>query len=136
MGDISAFLFPTDLTHLLEAFVDLMAEYPPFRRLLPHGEGNGPLEAIGRHAIQIEVLTTLPAVADDILGNNGPPYPRHSKQYRNLFKMKQEMQAERVAGFKEFVEEVRSGAFPTPQHVVKSPAGVIEAFLTKVDGKG
>ncbi len=119
------------------------------------------LEAAGAWAVEVEVIpaellaaiskrTTLLTssigaggggdiqflFAEDILGNNGPPYPRHSKQYRNLFKMKQEMQAERVAGFKEFVEEVRSGAFPTPQHVVKSPAGVIEAFLTKVDGKG
>ncbi len=118
------------------------------------------LEAAGAWAVEVEVIpaellaeiskrTTLLTssigsggggdiqflFADDILGNLAPPYPRHSKQYRNLYKMKQEMQAERVAGFKEFVEEVRSGAFPTPQHVVKSPPGVIEAFLGKVDGK-
>ena len=46
--------------------------------------------------------------AEDILGNNPPPYPRHSKQYRQLYKMKQEMQRERVAGFKEFIDEVRN----------------------------
>ena len=74
--------------------------------------------------------------AEDILGNNGPPYPRHSKQYRNLFKMKQAMQAERIAGFKEFIEDVRSGGFPAPQHLVKSPQGVIEMFVNKVDAKG
>lgn len=73
--------------------------------------------------------------ADDILGNNGPPYPRHTKQYRDLFRMKQEMQAERVAGFKEFVQDVRSGAFPGPQHVVKAPEGLIEAFLQAADRK-
>ena len=71
--------------------------------------------------------------ADDILGNNGPPYPRHTKQYRNLFRMKQEMQAERVAGFKEFVQDVRSGGFPGPQHVIKAPEGLIDAFLQAVD---
>lgn len=70
--------------------------------------------------------------AEDILGNNGPPYPRHSKQYRDMFKMKQAMQAERIAGFKEFIEDVRSGGFPAPQHVVKAPQGLIEAFLEKV----
>ena len=32
--------------------------------------------------------------ADDILGNNAPPYPRHSKQYRDMYKMKQDMQRE------------------------------------------
>ena len=73
--------------------------------------------------------------AEDILGNNGPPYPRHSKQYRDMFKMKQAMQAERIAGFKEFIEDVRSGGFPAPQHVVKAPQGLIEAFLEKLGGK-
>jgi 3-methyl-2-oxobutanoate hydroxymethyltransferase len=73
--------------------------------------------------------------ADDILGNNGPPYPRHTKQYRNLFRMKQEMQAERVAGFKEFVQDVRSGGFPGPEHVIKAPDGLIDAFLEAVDRK-
>ena len=73
--------------------------------------------------------------AEDILGNNGPPYPRHTKQYRNIFKMKQAMQAERVAGFKEFVQDVRSGSFPGPEHVVKAPEGVVEAFLEMADKK-
>jgi 3-methyl-2-oxobutanoate hydroxymethyltransferase len=67
--------------------------------------------------------------ADDILGNNPPPYPRHSKQYRNFYKMKQEMQRERVAGFKEFVEEVRSAQFPKPEHVIKAPGNLIESFV-------
>ncbi len=72
--------------------------------------------------------------AEDILGNNGPPYPRHTKQYRNLFRMKQEMQAERVAGFREFVQDVRSGGFPGTEHVVKAPDGLVDAFIEKADG--
>ena len=71
--------------------------------------------------------------AEDILGNNGPPYPRHTKQYRNLFRMKQEMQAERVAGFREFVQDVRSGGFPGTEHVVKAPDGLIDAFIEMAD---
>ena len=67
--------------------------------------------------------------ADDILGNNGPPYPRHSKQYRDLHKMKQEMQRERVAGFKEFVDDVRSGQFPATGHVIKASSRLIEEFV-------
>ena len=118
------------------------------------------LEAAGAWAVEVEVIpaellaeiskrTTLLTssigaggggdiqflFAEDILGNNGPPYPRHSKQYRNFFKIKQEMQAERVAGFKEFIADVRSGGFPAPQHVVKSPQGVIDAFLNHVGHK-
>jgi len=67
--------------------------------------------------------------ADDILGNNAPPYPRHSKQYRNLYKMKQQMQQERIAGFKEFVADVRGGQFPKSEHVIKAPPGLIETFV-------
>ena len=70
--------------------------------------------------------------ADDILGNTAPPYPRHSKQYRNLYKMKQEMQRERVAGFKEFVDDVRNARFPATEHVIKAPGRLIEEFLSAV----
>ena len=71
--------------------------------------------------------------AEDILGNNPPPYPRHSKQYRQLYKMKQEMQAERVAGFREFIDDVRQGRFPEPAHVVDAPDDLIETFTHTVD---
>ena len=74
--------------------------------------------------------------AEDILGNNGPPYPRHTKQYRNFFKMKQEMQAERIAAFTEFVQDVRSGSFPGAEHVVKAPEGLIDAFVEMADKQG
>ncbi len=119
------------------------------------------LEAAGAWAVEVEVIpaellaqisrrTTLLTssigaggggdiqflFADDILGNNGPPYPRHSKQYRDFFKLKQAMQAERVAGFREFIDDVRAGTFPGPEHVVKAPAGLIEAFVEKADKQG
>lgn len=71
--------------------------------------------------------------ADDILGNNPPPYPRHSKQYREIYKMKEAMQAERVAGFKEFIADVQSGAFPAPEHVIKASDTLVDDFLAAVD---
>lgn len=67
--------------------------------------------------------------ADDILGNAPPPYPRHSKQYRHLYKMKQEMQRERIAAFKEFVADVRGGQFPRPEHVIKAEGDLIARFV-------
>lgn len=73
--------------------------------------------------------------AEDILGNNRPPYPRHSKQYRTLYKMREAMQAERIAGLKEYVQDVRSGAFPGPEHVVNAPEGLINAFLAHAEVK-
>ena len=71
--------------------------------------------------------------AEDILGNNPPPYPRHSKQYRQLYKMKEEMQVERVAGFREFINDVQMGRFPGPPHVVDAPDDLIETFTHTVD---
>lgn len=71
--------------------------------------------------------------AEDILGNNPPPYPRHSKQYRELHKLEQQMQDERVAGFREFVDDVKSGGFPGPEHVIKAPGGLIDDFLSALD---
>ena len=72
--------------------------------------------------------------AEDILGNHLPPYPRHSKQYRDLYKMKQAMQAERISGFKEFVDDVQNSRFPGPEHVIKAAGGLIGAFVDAVDG--
>ncbi len=70
--------------------------------------------------------------ADDILGNNGPPYVRHSKQYKNLYKMKQEMQLERIDGFKQFIKEVKTGKFPKKEHIVSAPNGLIGDFINSI----
>ena len=71
--------------------------------------------------------------AEDILGNNPPPYPRHSKQYRQIHRKMAEIQRERVAGFKEFIGDVQDGQFPAPEHVVKAPDGLISGFLAALD---
>ena len=71
--------------------------------------------------------------AEDILGNNPPPYPRHSKQYRQLYKMKEKMQLERVAGFKEFIKDVKNGNFPKTEHVIRASSGLIESFVKALD---
>ena len=71
--------------------------------------------------------------AEDILGNNPPPYPRHSKQYREIYKLKEAMQAERVAGFKDFIADVRDGGFPAPEHVIKASDTLVDDFLAAVE---
>jgi 3-methyl-2-oxobutanoate hydroxymethyltransferase len=115
------------------------------------------LEKAGAYAVEVEVIpegllaeitkrTTLLTssiggggggdiqflFAEDILGNNPPPYPRHSKQYRNLYQMKEAMQAERVAGFKAFIDDVQSGDFPAEEHVIKAPNQLMDQFLAAV----
>lgn len=115
------------------------------------------LEAAGAYAVEVEVIPEQLLIeiskrtslltssigggsggdiqflfAEDILGNNPPPYPRHSKQYKNLYKMKQEMQAERVAGFKAFIDDVKTGNFPGREHTIQTPNNLIEEFLDEL----
>ena len=71
--------------------------------------------------------------AEDILGNHAPPYPRHTKQYRDLYKLEQAIQVERVEGFRDYIKDVKSGAFPGPEHIVKAPKGLVDEFLAKFD---
>jgi 3-methyl-2-oxobutanoate hydroxymethyltransferase len=71
--------------------------------------------------------------AEDILGNHEPPFPRHTKQYRNLFKMEQAIQAERVGGFRDYIHDVKNGSFPGSEHIVKAPQGLIEQFLSELE---
>ena len=46
------------------------------------------------------------------------------------------MQEERVAGFKEFVHDVRQGAFPAPKHVIKAPGNLISDFIEAAEADG
>ena len=73
--------------------------------------------------------------AEDILGNNPPPYPRHSKQYRELYKLKQQMQELRVSGFREFIKDIKEGVFPGPEHIIAAPEGLIKEFVETVDSE-
>lgn len=72
--------------------------------------------------------------AEDILGCHAPPYPRHTRQYRDLYRMEQAMQEERVGGFRDFIRDVQSGQFPGPGHIVKTPDGLIDQFLDAITG--
>lgn len=71
--------------------------------------------------------------AQDLLGDGKPPFPRHGKQYCDLYAMRQKMQETRVAAFKEYVAEVRSGAFPGPEHTVDVGQDVVDGFLEAID---
>ena len=116
------------------------------------------LEEAGAYAVEVEVIpegllaeisrrTTLLTssigggsggdiqflFAEDILGNNPPPYPRHAKQYRNLYQLKEKMQAERIAGFRAFIDDVQKGGFPGPEQLVSAPEGLIDGFLEALE---
>ncbi|MEM6690967.1 MAG: 3-methyl-2-oxobutanoate hydroxymethyltransferase [Planctomycetota bacterium] len=71
--------------------------------------------------------------AEDILGCHAPPFPRHTKQYRNLYKMEQEIQTERVEGFREYIDDVKKGKFPGPRNIVSAPEGLVDQFLATLE---
>lgn len=65
----------------------------------------------------------------DVLGDNTGHVPRHSKVYRNFAAEYERLQQERVAAFREFRDEVVTGAFPsTGQEVLMKP-DELAAFL-------
>jgi 3-methyl-2-oxobutanoate hydroxymethyltransferase len=66
--------------------------------------------------------------AEDVLGQNRGHTPRHSKVYRNFAAEYDRLQNERVAAFKEFVDDVQSSAYPEARHVVRMDPTELERF--------
>ena len=47
--------------------------------------------------------------------------------------MKQEMQQERIDGFRDFIADVKDGGFPAAEHLIKAKGSLIEDFLKEID---
>ena len=71
--------------------------------------------------------------ADDILGASEGPFPRHSKQYCNLFKEAQRIQKIRVNAFKDFIDEVNTNIFPSNKFEVEITEEFVERFCNYLD---
>tara|TARA_Y100001970_G_scaffold114948_1_gene143277 strand:- start:2829 stop:3683 length:855 start_codon:yes stop_codon:yes gene_type:complete len=71
--------------------------------------------------------------ADDILGASEGPFPRHSKQYCNLFREAQRIQKIRVNAFKDFIDEVNTNIFPSNKFEVEVTEEFVERFCNYID---
>ena len=71
--------------------------------------------------------------AEDILGASEGPFPRHSKQYCNLFKEAQRIQKIRVNAFKDFIDDVNSDIFPSNSFEVEVTEEFVERFCNYLD---
>ena len=71
--------------------------------------------------------------ADDILGASEGPFPRHSKQYCNLFKESQRIQKIRVNAFKDFIDEVNTDIFPSNNFEVEVTEEFVDRFCNYLD---
>jgi 3-methyl-2-oxobutanoate hydroxymethyltransferase len=72
--------------------------------------------------------------AEDILGENRGHIPRHAKVYRNFAAELDRLQQERIAAFREFRDDVGSGAFPEDRHLVRMDPVEYEKFLDAIGG--
>lgn len=70
----------------------------------------------------------------DVLGTRDGHYPRHAKKYRDLLTELQKIQQERISGYKEYVEEVHSGAYLEPGHIVNAKPEELEKFKQMLGG--
>jgi 3-methyl-2-oxobutanoate hydroxymethyltransferase len=71
--------------------------------------------------------------AEDVLGCTRGHKPRHARTYRNFAAEYERLQAERTAAFREFVADVKSGAYPAPQHDVAVDDTEFQAFVGALD---
>lgn len=74
--------------------------------------------------------------ADDVLGSNRGHRPRHAKVYRDFAAEYNRLQDERAAAFKEFADDVRSGAYPAKGHLVGIDEAELQAFLRQLADGG
>ena len=70
--------------------------------------------------------------AEDVLGHTSGHKPRHAKTYRNFAAEYERLQRERVAAFREFIADVRTGAYPAPEHTVPIADEEFEQFTAEL----
>jgi 3-methyl-2-oxobutanoate hydroxymethyltransferase len=70
--------------------------------------------------------------SDDVLGQNRGHVPRHAKVYRNFAAEFDRLQQERIAAFREFSNDVKSGAYPGKEHQVPVAPDELTAFKKAV----
>ena len=71
--------------------------------------------------------------AEDILGDAKGPFPRHSKQYCDLYSMNQKMQDMRIQAFREFSKDVKSRKFPSEEYEVNVSDDIVFSFCEEID---
>lgn len=71
--------------------------------------------------------------SDDVLGQNTGHIPRHAKVYANLAAEQARLQEMRVQAMGSFAQDVHSGSYPAPQHLVDCDAEVVEGFRDWLD---
>ncbi|MFN0126065.1 MAG: 3-methyl-2-oxobutanoate hydroxymethyltransferase [Verrucomicrobiales bacterium] len=64
--------------------------------------------------------------SDDILGDYEERPPRHAKAYRNFTAEYRRLQDERLAAFREYIDDVHAGRFPDRSHLVEMDSFLLD----------
>lgn len=70
--------------------------------------------------------------SDDILGDYNERLPRHAKAYRDFAGEYRRLQQERIAAFKEYAADVKSGAFPAAENLLEMDAGILNELQNEL----
>jgi 3-methyl-2-oxobutanoate hydroxymethyltransferase len=73
--------------------------------------------------------------SDDILGDYDERIPRHARAYRNLLKEYKRLQEERIAAFKEYADDVKSGRFPEARHLVAMDEAEFKEAVARIESE-
>jgi 3-methyl-2-oxobutanoate hydroxymethyltransferase len=69
----------------------------------------------------------------DILGTNKGHVPRHAKQYANLQPEYDRLRKLMTGAFQAFKDEVSSGAYPEPRHIIEDKDAEFRKFMDGLD---
>jgi 3-methyl-2-oxobutanoate hydroxymethyltransferase len=72
--------------------------------------------------------------SDDILGDYDERLPRHAKAYRNFAAENRRLQEERIAAFREYIDDVHEGRFPAACHLVEMEASLLNDVVRSIGG--
>jgi 3-methyl-2-oxobutanoate hydroxymethyltransferase len=71
--------------------------------------------------------------AEDILGDSEGPFPRHSKQYCDIYNEKQKIQKLRISAFKDYIHDIQIGNFPSDKYEVKISDNLFDEIISNID---
>ncbi|MDX8519679.1 3-methyl-2-oxobutanoate hydroxymethyltransferase [Mesorhizobium dulcispinae] len=74
--------------------------------------------------------------SEDVLGSNRGHYPRHAKRYRDFAAESDRLQSERIAAFREYADDIQSGAYPEPRHMVEADTEELRRFEAYLSSEG
>jgi 3-methyl-2-oxobutanoate hydroxymethyltransferase len=68
----------------------------------------------------------------DLLGENRGHIPRHARVYRNFAQERDRLQQERIAAYREYIDDIGNNNFPAEEHSVGIDDAEFDAFVNAV----